>query len=451
MSRPENLNENQSDKRLAQRQDCPNNKLLEEGQQVWAGPVIITDVGGPPSVLDQMQDQVSQIKHQMDQIRDPVKSVAKDTGERVQGAAQGFVQACSEVIGAVTHPGATANNLVISLESIAGSAQLLAGRISEGESNKVIQEIGTAIKKAGEDYLKMPPQEQGQVIGHDVLPILALELPAVFRGVKAAEATSKVIAVTNKEAAEETLSQTSNTLGNIAKQTDELANYIPENSEKSTFVRESEANFIRKSQLKDDGYKYPDHDEEKISQSGEHLVSIEFLDKLDAAYEKLLPMEKDFLAEKGIEVKGIRRAIDIANKTSEVDEQTRAFYDPDHKIIYIAEQVEYKRRWIPNHGTEFLLRHEVAHAINHLANKSGRLISESKLFKLAYNKDISLLPPTYIHDLGFTKMTTKKIRDEVFAELYPIKMGVRPLDSYSYKIKGYFSNCLQYLEERMKL
>jgi hypothetical protein len=185
---------------------------------------------------------------------------------------------------------------------------------------------------------------------------------------------------------------------------------------------------------------------EVLAEVAEHnLPSEAMFKKLDEAYERLHPMEKEFLNRHDIKVTAVGRAInaDLPGLT----ERTLGYYAHQSKTIGIASEVNSRGRWIPNEHVELTLKHEIGHAFNRLtdAERTGKLISERPAFVRAYNRDIRKLSDDVLQSLGLSRENPRRSGDEVFADLYAHASGVVTTDGATNKIKRCFPRCFEYV------
>lgn len=177
-----------------------------------------------------------------------------------------------------------------------------------------------------------------------------------------------------------------------------------------------------------------------------YRISEKFQLELKHAIDGLAAGERGFLEKSGIEIKAVRRLPDVLPGK----EKLGACYSPEHKTIFVPEEIMKYGTWVPNDDIQFALRHEFGHVFNAKFDLSASL-SDDPAFIAAYKKDHAKLSQAKLDELQLSGRSAVDARDEVFADMYghasAKRAGIQAKSAYSTKLKEAFGNCLKYLEE----
>lgn len=176
-------------------------------------------------------------------------------------------------------------------------------------------------------------------------------------------------------------------------------------------------------------------------------VSHRFMAELKQAIEGLSSGEKSFLKEREVDIKPVRRLPDVVPGT----EGLGACYSPEHKTIFVPEEIMRIGKWVPNDDVSFALRHEFGHVFSAKFDALKHALSDDPSFIQAFKSDFSRLSASKLNELRLSGRSPANARDEVFADMYAHVSaqcaGVTTNSQYSIKLKESFPNCLKYLEE----
>lgn len=175
-----------------------------------------------------------------------------------------------------------------------------------------------------------------------------------------------------------------------------------------------------------------------------------FAKEVAALSEILTPAEQNFLRDRGIEIKAVKRVCDSTDTGSKF---AAACYDRGQRAILVAEEVFDKREWKKAFDLPFMLKHEFGHAYNDLKVESDNWLSNKALFRDCYKKDLEDIKKEAPYIFSGTKLDStihnaESIRDEVFADLYAHASGLTSKNEYSQRILKYFRNCAEYMNNR---
>ena len=173
------------------------------------------------------------------------------------------------------------------------------------------------------------------------------------------------------------------------------------------------------------------------------LPSERFVAEVKQATETLSEGELANLKLHGIEIQPVRRLTDVMPGT----EKLGAFYSPEHKTIFVPEEILRLGRWVPNDDVPFALNHEVGHVFNAKADNFGEYVSNFEQFRDIFQQDQRSVPSNVLDSLQLSSKGIVARRDEVFADLYAHAKGLKSNNPYSQQIKQWFRNSLKYVEE----
>jgi len=189
--------------------------------------------------------------------------------------------------------------------------------------------------------------------------------------------------------------------------------------------------------------KPPEGGGERGSIPEKFVASERFMAELQQAVDHLEPKIKQYLQEKGVEIKPCRRIVDVF---PERKPNTMGCYAIKENRIYIAEEVQRSGAWVKNFDVDFNLRHESGHAFSYTKRGWEQVSCEEK-FSLAFVKDIKNIPKDVLRTLDFEVGNLEGIeyaREEVFADSFAHATGCLTQNGYSKLIREYFPNCRAY-------
>lgn len=332
-------------------------------------------------------------------------------------------------------------------------------------TNKALEALGNAVIKSSNDYSALPKEEQGKVIGKFTFGMvnpegstegaeLALKI-ADKVATQVDKAVMDTIAVSMK-AAEKATGQSPEMMQQAKQRLLDYLNSKGLLGQKLEYAGIPDGYFDgmqpTRNAAKDNYMAMAAKDEgfgslpEKRSLSASERVPIgeQFIKVLDTEAEKITQSEKNFLAERQIQIKPIHRL------TGEY-EDLGACYSPADNAIYIPEQVKSLGKWIDNDDVAHRIRHEIGHLFNARANPLRGSLSDEAPFIEAFKRDMSKLSKSDLDDLRLSGRPKGEARDEVFADMYGHVAGARAgtecFGAYSLKLKKAFPNCLKCVEE----
>lgn len=173
------------------------------------------------------------------------------------------------------------------------------------------------------------------------------------------------------------------------------------------------------------------------------LPSKNFRIEFAKVVDRLEPQIKEYLREKGVEIKACRRVVDEFPNQKPT---AMGCYSIKEKCIYIAEEVKRGNSWIKNFDVDFNLRHESGHAFSYTFRDYEQLSSSAKFAK-TFADEAKQVPKEVFRTLNFEVDTLKGIeysREEVFADSFAHATGCKTYNYYSKLIREYFPNCRKY-------
>lgn len=181
---------------------------------------------------------------------------------------------------------------------------------------------------------------------------------------------------------------------------------------------------------------------------GEHLrdkfkPSERFQADLARAIEALSETELANLGLHEITIQPVNRLTDVLP----CSERLGACYSPEHKAIFVPQEIMRLGKWTSNNDVEFALSHEVGHVFNVKANVlSEHNISDAKTFRILFQGDKERIPSEILASLELSDDAVKA-RDEVFADLYAHSKTLNSNNPYSQLLRQWFPNALKFVEE----
>ncbi len=165
----------------------------------------------------------------------------------------------------------------------------------------------------------------------------------------------------------------------------------------------------------------------------------------------------DFLRDKDIKVKVVDMVSDVFPDDPTKKKALGAF-DWGRNTIFISKRVTHGGNVIDNFDIDFVVRHEIGHAVNSKSlEKAGlyyskpiKLSDRNQDFVAAFDKDLESVPDEVLRKLNFDKTTEEGLRharDEVFADTFAHATGFSSKNSWSQLLKQYFRNALKLAEE----
>jgi hypothetical protein len=195
--------------------------------------------------------------------------------------------------------------------------------------------------------------------------------------------------------------------------------------------------------LGDQQQKLPEGGRERGSIPEKLLPSGRFVAELNQAVDNLEFSIKQYLQEKGVEIKPCRRIVDVFPDRKPT---TMGCYAINENCMYIAEEVQRGGSWVKNFDVDFNLRHESGHAFSYTKRGWEQVSCEEK-FSRAFSTDIKNIPKDVLNTLDFDASNLKGLeyaREEVFADSFAHATECPTNNGYSKLIREYFPNCRAY-------
>lgn len=331
--------------------------------------------------------------------------------------------------------------------------------------NKAFEKLGKVVMKASEGYSNLPDYEKGKVIGKVMFGMINPE-----GDIKDAEAALKIgdtIATHVDKAVWDTAAKAMKAAEEAAKSAPEIAqqtkqmllDYLTSKGlsgpeleyagvPKGYFdgMRPSEAakeNYLAMSKA-DESEGLPRKTDRAHEPASEKFSASEaFKAEVSHAIDNLEPHIREYLKEKGVEIKTCRRIVDqFPDRTP----STMGCYAIKENCIYLAEEVKQSGSWVKNFDVDFNLRHESGHAISYTQRGYEQLSADVKFQKL-FAQDAKLVPAEIVRSLDFDFNTLEGrefAREEVFADSFAHATGCVTKNKYSQLIRDYFPSCRTY-------
>ncbi len=336
-------------------------------------------------------------------------------------------------------------------------------------TNKALEALGNAVMKASNDYSNMPKEEQGKVIGKVAFGMINPEgstegaevaLKVVDKvATQVDKAVVDTISVSLKAA--EKAAQRSPEMAQLAKQ--RLLDYldskgllgpkleyagVPDGYFEGMQPTKNAAkdNYMAMSSESDAGGfggKRPMSRAERAEALERNPPSEIFRAEMAKAIDNLEPHLRDYLEEKGVEIKTCRRITDLF---PDQKPSTMGCYSIKENSIYIAEEVRSGGQWVKNFDVDFNLRHESGHAFSYTKRGYEQLSADVKFQKL-FAQDIKNIPQDVLKSLDFDINSREGIefaREEVFADSFAHATGCATKNRYSQLIREHFPSCRTY-------
>ncbi len=333
-------------------------------------------------------------------------------------------------------------------------------------TNKALEALGNAVTKASNDYSALPKEEQGKLIGKFAFGMvnpegstegaeLALKI-ADKVATQVDKAVMDTIAVSMK-AAEKAAGQSPEMMQQAKQRLLDYLNSKGLLGQKLEYAGVPEGYFDgmqpTKNAAKDNYMAMSSDNNSGEFQTGRrrNMESVEkpsqiFADYVTNQLEKLTPDEINFLEERNISIRTVKRLSDVVPDS----ENLGACFNQADNTIYIPEQIKRFDKWVPNDNVPHALRHEYGHVFNERFNPlSEKNVSDLGPFKTAFNRDLEQLTDQDLLELRLLHRGPVERRDEVFADIYGhvsgLLAGTECNSAYSLKIKKAFSNCFKQL------
>lgn len=176
-------------------------------------------------------------------------------------------------------------------------------------------------------------------------------------------------------------------------------------------------------------------------------ASEQFHVELTSAIGRLSEGEKANLNSCNISVQPVSRLTDVLPGV----ERLGACYSPEHKRIFVPQEIFRRGEWVPNDDVEFALNHEVGHVFNAKAEPLSEYnISDMSPLRSICQSELDNVPAEVLDSLQLSIKPSVAKRDEVFADLYAHSKGLQSNNPYSQLIKHWFPRTLKYLEAMPK-
>lgn len=176
------------------------------------------------------------------------------------------------------------------------------------------------------------------------------------------------------------------------------------------------------------------------------LASERFTAELKQALDELQEGELKNLKIHDVLIQPVKRLTDILPGK----ERLGACYSPEHKAIFVPEEIMRLGKWVSNDDVRFALNHEIGHVFNAKADKFGEYASNFKLFRTTFQKDLQNIPSDVLDTLLLSGRHPEAVRDEILADLYAHAKGLKSNNPYSQLVRKWFPNSLKYVEEMPK-
>lgn len=335
-------------------------------------------------------------------------------------------------------------------------------------TNKALEALGNAVMKASNDYSALPKEEQGKVIGKFAFGMvnpegstegaeLALKI-ADKVATQVDKAVMDTIAVSMK-AAEKAAGQSPEMMQQAKQRLLDYLNSKGLLGQKLEYAGVPEGYFDGMQPTKNaakDNYMAMSSESDAGANRGRPLDKAQreaaleknppsegFRIEMARAVENLEPHIREYLEQKGVEIKTCRRVTDIF---PDQKPSTMGCYNTKENCIYIAEEVKRGGEWVKNFDVDFNLRHESGHAFSY-TKKGYEQMSAGTDFQKLFARDVKHVPPEVLRSLDFDISDLKGIeaaREEVFADSFAHATGCPTNNKYSQLIREYFPNCRSY-------
>lgn len=158
-------------------------------------------------------------------------------------------------------------------------------------------------------------------------------------------------------------------------------------------------------------------------------VSARFAQEMERAVESLPHSVRAYLEAHNQRFVGIRRLSDISELSTGDDTIILARRKYQDNKFFIAEEHFIDGQWRQSKSVAGTTRHEVGHAVNTLAGRPQDWLSERSDFIAAYDRDIAA-------------------RDEVFSELFALRIGGPANAHLTYTLRRSFPETLRLMGGR---
>lgn len=336
-------------------------------------------------------------------------------------------------------------------------------------TNKALEALGNAVIKASNDYSAMSKEEQGKMIGKTMFAMINPE--GSTEGAEVALKIADKVATRVDKAVMDTIATSLKAAERAAQQSPEIAQQakqrlldymdskgllgpklqyegIPEgyfegmqptrNAAKDNYMAMSSD-----SEAGNMGGRRPMDKAQREAALERNPPSEGFKVEMAKAIENLDPHLKEYLEQKGVEIKTCRRVTDIFPDQKPT---TMGCYSIKDNCIYIAEEVRSGGHWVKNFDVDFNIRHETGHAFSY-TKKGYEQVSADVKFQKLFAQDIKSVPQEVLKALDFDITSREGIefaREEVFADSFAHATGCATKNRYSQLIRDYFPNCRTY-------
>lgn len=336
-------------------------------------------------------------------------------------------------------------------------------------TNKALEALGNAVMKASNDYSTMSKEDQGKAIGKTMFAMINPE--GSTEGAEVALKVADRVAASVDKAVMDTISVSMKAAEKAAGHSPELAQQAKQRlldylnskgllGQKLEYAGVPEGYFDgmqpSKNAAKDNymamssesdaggfGGKRPMSKAERAEALEKNPPSEIFRAEMAKAIDNLEPHLRDYLEEKGVEIKTCRRITDLF---PDQKPSTMGCYSIKENSIYVAEEVRSGGQWVKNFDVDFNLRHESGHAFSYTKRGYEQLSADVKFQKL-FAQDIKNIPKDVLKSLDFDINSREGIefaREEVFADSFAHATGCSTKNRYSQLIRDHFPSCRTY-------
>jgi hypothetical protein len=185
----------------------------------------------------------------------------------------------------------------------------------------------------------------------------------------------------------------------------------------------------------------------KLLATAEGTSSV-FASRLEKAMAELPAGLRSAMESQEQRVVGVRRLDDVPELrgTDDTVLYARGKYQ-DGKFFVAEESMNTEGNWVKNQSPGGTMRHEIGHFVNEQAGEGNLFASDLPEFRSAYTKDLASMPENLKAKLEPILDDSRGARDEVFSEIFALRMGGPANTNLRAELEQAFPNVMKLMGE----